>query len=292
MALLLLPDRGWHAQIIITDDMRVRQIIMNGLTNAAKYSNPPLNGAIRVVASIEHQFDDVDQVPAGLRGSFRRGNRGKLSGAPRATTTAVAAYSGTVPDAESPRQSWLCIDVLDCGPGLQGVSEKVIFTDFACPVMMSPVPNNNHVGSSGVGLPICARYGWQCVLRRIFTLKVSVFVLVSPLMCVIAYSLGCVCVCFVLARVRQIPCRAVQARCASRWRATRRRPDGWHARRSLCAAHSVEGAAGIAGRVRHDAARHCDAAVIRSKYAAFGPEPIQLRPDLRDSRSTACAGGR
>jgi signal transduction histidine kinase len=191
---LLLPARGWHAQIIITDDMRVRQIIMNGLTNAAKYSNPPLNGAIRVVASIEIQFDDVDQVPAGLRDSFRRGNRGKLSGAPRATTTAVAAYSGTVPDAESPRQSWLCIDVLDCGPGLQGVSEKVIFTDFACPVMMSPVPNNNHVGSSGVGLPICARYGWQCVLRRIFTLKVSVFVLVSysPDVCDCLLSWVCV----------------------------------------------------------------------------------------------------
>ena len=43
---------------------------MNGLTNAAKYSNPPLNGAIRVVASIEIQFDDVDQCPRDSEGPF------------------------------------------------------------------------------------------------------------------------------------------------------------------------------------------------------------------------------
>ena len=34
---------------VITDATRVRQIVANGLTNAVKYSNAPVNGAIRVV---------------------------------------------------------------------------------------------------------------------------------------------------------------------------------------------------------------------------------------------------
>jgi CheY-like chemotaxis protein len=119
---------------VLTDELRVRQIVMNGLTNAVKYSNAPENGPIRVAVS------------AGLDEE-----------APAARGAAV------VPMASSPLQHWLFVDVLDHGPGMGGVDENVLFTDFAAatpvhhPMLHSSHGNDYHVGSSGVGLPICSR---------------------------------------------------------------------------------------------------------------------------------------
>jgi signal transduction histidine kinase len=135
--------RRARARQIITDGMRVRQIILNGLTNAIKYSNACVNGAIRVVVSTAHRaaLAEAGGVPMLSRaGSSRRGS--KYSIAP---------------------QEWLRISVLDCGPGLRGLDEKTMFTDFAVQTDADKQGVESHsgrvlpVGSSGVGLTICSR---------------------------------------------------------------------------------------------------------------------------------------
>lgn len=122
----------------------MRQIIMNGLTNAVKYSNAPENGAIQVVVRASN--DDV--------------------GGAQATTTHAAAASAEIGYVTvQPLPPFLCFEVLDCGPGLCGVDEKALFTDFAAPAFSGGSSfgtpprraSNSHVGSSGVGLPICSR---------------------------------------------------------------------------------------------------------------------------------------
>jgi signal transduction histidine kinase len=125
---------------VLTDEMRVRQIVMNGLTNAVKYSNAPENGAIRVVV---HTGED---------------DAGRANDTPH-TAADGAAVVRFGPMSPPPRL--LCIDVLDHGPGMRGVDEKVLFTDFLAPVV-APQPQSltaghTTVGSSGVGLPVCSR---------------------------------------------------------------------------------------------------------------------------------------
>ena len=58
------------------------------------------------------------------------------------------------------RAQWLCIDVLDFGEGLRDLEgdEATLFTDFAAAVTKGAgVGALRDIGSSGVGLPICAR---------------------------------------------------------------------------------------------------------------------------------------
>ena len=96
----------------------------NGLTNAIKYSNAPVNGPIRVYVR---------------------------------TCVASATTSG-------PREA-LHIDVLDHGEGLGDTDEATLFTDFAAagsPRRPLPAARSHGVGSSGVGLPICARCVGAC----------------------------------------------------------------------------------------------------------------------------------
>jgi hypothetical protein len=120
---------------LLTDETRVRQIIMNGLTNAVKYSNAPTNGAIRVV---------VRACPV------------------ESDAAAIATDDVVAPAVTLPRL--LCFDVLDRGPGLRGLDESVLFKDFLAPVAASETTSSAsrkhdriRVGSSGVGLPVCAR---------------------------------------------------------------------------------------------------------------------------------------
>ncbi len=137
--------------------MRVRQIVMNGLTNAVKYSNAPDNGPIQVVMR-------TYAVPPGAveHGS---GDAAHTSDAAAATTgsAALAVHQGLT----SMQPLLLCVEVLDHGPGLRGLNESVLFTDFAAPT--SDVTNHGNqgryrttdavrVGSSGIGLPICKRF--------------------------------------------------------------------------------------------------------------------------------------
>ncbi len=131
----------------------MRQIVMNGLTNAIKYSNAAVNGAIRVVACIRsaNNTDINDSRGSGSRdGGAAAGSRGG------------AGSRVTLP----PAQQWLVIQVLDRGPGLRGMNEKTMFTDFsAAPTVTTTAPQDygkTQVGSSGVGLPICARCGYCC----------------------------------------------------------------------------------------------------------------------------------
>ena len=124
---------------VITDEFRVRQVVCNGLTNAIKYSNAPLNGAIRVCV------------------------RARMDSPPQAAPGRTAAVPGP-----AARAQWLCIDVLDCGEGLGDLEgeEATLFTDFAAAVTKGVgVGAPRAIGSSGVGLPICARcVVWRCVL--------------------------------------------------------------------------------------------------------------------------------
>jgi hypothetical protein len=138
---------------VLTDETRVRQIIMNGLTNAVKYSNAPENGAIRVVLRV---CDDVAAGPAS-------------ASAPHAATRAALVVAAADPAAARAHMvHWLCFAVVDHGPGLRGVGEDKLFTDFLAPITThdthacTPVAGSIHVGSSGVGLPVCAR----CALPR------------------------------------------------------------------------------------------------------------------------------
>ena len=154
---------------VVTDAVRVRQIVMNGLTNSAKYARVTVSEPIRVAVYLD---DDPT------------GGHGAAAGAPPATE-AVPGGAGDTMVRVGPRASagasdgtaWLCIDVLDQGAGLRGVDEEVLFRDFAAPVGTSTL--NHHissghessggskssgskpriitVGSSGLGLPICAR---------------------------------------------------------------------------------------------------------------------------------------
>jgi hypothetical protein len=120
----------------MTDELRVRQIIMNGLTNAIKYSNAPANGPIQVVARICSK--PVVVLPEST------------------VVLATANYTGGV----TPLRQLLCIDVLARGPGLCGIDESVLFVDFAAPVIDSSHGTamvlttgstiTNRVGSSGV----------------------------------------------------------------------------------------------------------------------------------------------
>jgi signal transduction histidine kinase len=134
----LTAPRVRRAQIL-TDEMRVRQIVMNGLTNAVKYSNAPENGPIRVVVGAS-----VDAVALEF------------------------ALLDNTPGASQPQQ-WVYFDVLDRGAGLGGTNEAILFTDFAAPTSVTSIHSTHtresmhgsssdvHVGSSGVGLPICSR---------------------------------------------------------------------------------------------------------------------------------------
>ncbi len=135
---------------IMTDELRVRQIVMNGLTNAVKYSNAPVNGPIRVVVSV------CDDAATGSGG----GGGGSGSGSAQSGSVIIALAA----DAGAPPRGLLCFDVLDRGQGLGGLSDEALFVDFLAPVGLSTNHNTTapqagfHVGSSGVGLPICARY--------------------------------------------------------------------------------------------------------------------------------------
>ena len=127
---------------IITDGVRVRQIVMNGLTNAIKYSRAGVDGAIRVVVRVE------TAVAAAVDGSG--GIIGRSSGCGPSVPASGA---------------WLCIDVLDRGPGMRGVAEHLLFADFAAPLSFASLPEPAAVssrvvpvGSSGIGLSICAKY--------------------------------------------------------------------------------------------------------------------------------------
>ncbi len=143
------------ASQVLTDELRVRQIVMNGLTNAIKYANAPANGAIRIVVSTHRDYSAGDP---NLR---RKGGRRSCSCTRReaAATTASAMYTGGPVE-------WLCIDVLDRGPGLRGIGEAALFTDFGAPVVGRNANTNPSnpvvVGSTGIGLPICGR----CALLR------------------------------------------------------------------------------------------------------------------------------
>ena len=113
-----LSDVHSRAQLV-TDGARVRQIVMNGLTNAIKYAAPAEHGGgpIRVTCG--------------------------LSSPPRPTRPGDTASGGFV-----------MIEVLDAGPGLRGQSEEALFADFASHV---PATRTGAVGSSGLGLAICNR---------------------------------------------------------------------------------------------------------------------------------------
>ncbi len=113
-----LSDVHSRAQLV-TDGARVRQIVMNGLTNAIKYAAPA-----------EHGFGPI-RVTCGL------------SSPPRPTRPGDTASGGFV-----------MIEVLDAGPGLRGQSEEALFADFASHV---PATRTGAVGSSGLGLAICNR---------------------------------------------------------------------------------------------------------------------------------------
>ena len=138
---------------VLTDDLRVRQIIMNGLTNAVKYSNAPENGAITVMVHT---------------GPLAAAAGDDIPPPPNTTGTSAIAVAVRPPPR---REQWLFIDVLDHGPGLQGVDEKLLFSDFAAPVQLARpslhsthgTSDGFHVGSSGVGLPICSRCGLRDV---------------------------------------------------------------------------------------------------------------------------------
>ncbi len=139
----------------------MRQIVMNGLTNSAKYANVSAAAPIRIAVYI------------GRGGGGGGGGDAAVVLAPSAASPPhpFVANSGRSVHVE-PRPAppaWLCFDVLDQGTGLRGITERVLFKDFAAPVGTSALhqhgrvsgssagTNNSKVGSSGLGLPICAR---------------------------------------------------------------------------------------------------------------------------------------
>ncbi len=124
-----------HAQVL-TDDIRVRQIVTNGITNAIKYGNAAVSGPIRV--SLRVQSARVEpRVDGGA--------------------SSVTIDGGT---------HYLSICVEDGGPGLRGLTDAVLYKDFYAPVRSVGTGSSAkgiHVGSSGVGLPVCTR----CVQLRV-----------------------------------------------------------------------------------------------------------------------------
>ena len=127
---------GTFLSQVLTDATRVRQIVTNGLTNAIKYSNAAANGAIRVLLH---------------------------TGATRESRDTAGVTLDQSTSAAAPPPAYLFIDLLDRGPGLRGTTEAVLFQDFFAPithpheVIQQSSRNLVHVGSSGVGLPVCAR---------------------------------------------------------------------------------------------------------------------------------------
>ena len=118
---------------VLTDGVRVRQIITNGLTNAIKYAAPSVHGPIRVLCAVTSQHGLHVAAPPS-----RDGGNQMSAGAAGASSASRA----------------LTIEVLDSGPGLRGQSESTLFADFAATV---PETRTGAVGSSGLGLAICNR---------------------------------------------------------------------------------------------------------------------------------------
>jgi hypothetical protein len=118
---------------VLTDAARVRQIVMNGLTNAIKYAPPGRHGPIVVRC-------DVRSAGGG------DATHGNAPPAPDAHATVHA-----VP----PAGQVVAIQIVDCGPGLQGQTEATLFADFAAHVPAAAGARS--VGSSGLGLAICNR---------------------------------------------------------------------------------------------------------------------------------------
>ena len=126
-----------------TDDVRVRQILTNGLTNAVKYAAPSMMGPIRVVCGLRSSGHSTVQQQQQRRSSVD-------AGAHDTRPPTCNGENHTV----SPFRDVVTIEVLDCGPGLRGQTEATLFADFAANI---PSTRTGHVGSSGLGLAICNR---------------------------------------------------------------------------------------------------------------------------------------
>ncbi len=112
---------------IMSDGARLRQIILNGLTNSVKYASASATGIVVSVAITPAAAITPDTPGGGGAGS-------------------------------------ITFSVTDDGAGLPaGVTAEMLFQDFNA---VSKAASNSRVQSTGLGLPICNRLG-HCARARI-----------------------------------------------------------------------------------------------------------------------------
>ena len=129
---------------VFVDEVRLRQLLVNGLTNAIKYTE---KGVIRIIASMDEAPEDTSRVNKNIVEAARK-------------------YE------PNPSVSVLRIDIVDTGRGLLGVDPERLFTPFntygprhkRVPLPASSLQNSSSapspphapasLPSSGLGLPI------------------------------------------------------------------------------------------------------------------------------------------
>lgn len=105
----------------------------------------------------------------GLSNAMKYGRA--CSGSPVVVRVRCTAADG----GEDDRQ-WLLFEILDGGPGLQGLTEETLFSDFAvAATAIDPARlGARSIGSSGLGLPIIARLARCVSLRQASNLRACV----------------------------------------------------------------------------------------------------------------------
>lgn len=149
-----LPER------VFADELRLRQLLSNGITNAAKHCN---HGCITVRAWLETAGLSAQPESAGK--SARRGHQ--VAPVPATSHEDRATLNRLVraPPTKS-STAYLCLEVIDTGAGLGGTDPSVLFEAFsqnhsAKPDTPEPQrgsqssPHPRDVRSTGLGLPIC-----------------------------------------------------------------------------------------------------------------------------------------
>lgn len=137
-----LPDT------LMADGLRLRQLLTNGLTNSCKHvrANP---GLIVLRAWLEEEHSSVSGA-----------HDGAASPVGARVVPSAEAATDTAEQVHLARRQWLCMEVVDTGPGLQGTDPERLFEAFSQNAPAPKAAGDDDDGappthSTGLGLPIC-----------------------------------------------------------------------------------------------------------------------------------------